>query len=277
MVMTLFRVFLLAIALVFFFIVGAPLQMLLARRSPALAARLAIAFCRTLLGILRVSIDIAGSPERQGPVLLAVNHVSWIDVLALGSVMPFCFLAKHEVARWPILSAFAKVQGTVFVDRSRRRGIMPANRQMADRMLEGRIVLLFPEGTTYDGETPGRFHSSHFASARDLLRGASEREVVSVQPVALAYSSAAAAWIGDDALLPHLWRVLRGAPLRCLVTFGPALAYRRDTDRKVVARLSRAAIIAMLASARAERPLYAWTNHVPAEACDDPAEMPMSA
>jgi 1-acyl-sn-glycerol-3-phosphate acyltransferase len=277
MVMTLFRVFLLVIALVFFFIIGAPLQMLLARRRPALAARLAIAFCRTLLSILRVSVDIAGAPERRGPVLLAVNHVSWIDVLALGSVMPFCFLAKHEVASWPILSAFAKVQGTVFVDRSRRRGILPANRQMADRMLEGRIVLLFPEGTTYDGETPGRFYSSHFASARDLLRGVSDHKVVSVQPVALAYSSAAAAWIGDDALLPHLWRVLRGVPLRCLVSFGPALAYRPDTDRKVVARLSRAAIITMLASARAERPLYAWPNHVPDAACGNPAEMPMSA
>jgi 1-acyl-sn-glycerol-3-phosphate acyltransferase len=263
MVMAVFRVFLLVVALLFFFVVGAPLQMILARRSSRLAARLAILFCRTLLRILRISVDVTGLPERRGPVLLAVNHVSWIDVLALGSVMPFCFLAKLEVASWPLLSAFAKVQGTVFVDRSRRRGIPPANRQMADRMLEGRVVLLFPEGTTYDGETPGPFYSSHFAAARDLLRRTSEHDVVLVQLVALAYSSPAAAWIGDDALLPHLWRVLRGAPLRCLVAFGPAVAYRRDSDRKVVAQQSRAAIIAMLAAARAEQPLYAWTADNP--------------
>lgn len=258
--MAVFRVFLLIVAVVFFFAVAAPLQAMLARRSPALAARLAILFCRTILRILRVTVDVTGLRVSEGPVLLSVNHVSWIDVLALGSIMPFCFLAKSEVASWPILSTFAKVQGTVFVDRSRRRGIPPANRQMADRMLEGRVVLLFPEGTTFDGRVPGRFHSSHFAAARDLLRGAASHEAVAVQPVALAYSSAEAAWIGDDALIPHLWRVLRGEPLSVVVSFGPASAYGRDTDRKVVARVSRAAIIAMLDAVRADRPIYAWAD-----------------
>ena len=258
--MAVFRVFLLVAALVFFFVVVAPLQGMLARRVPALAGRFAVAFCRTLLRILRVTIDIAGMPVVDGPVLIAVNHVSWIDILALGSITPFCFLAKREVASWPILSAFAKVQGTVFVDRSRRRGIPPANRQMADRMLEGRAVLLFPEGTTYDGAGPGRFYSSHFAAARDLLRGSPTHDEVAVQPVALAYSSATAAWIGDDALIPHLWRILRGKPLRCFVSFAPVIAYRRDTDRKAVAGLSRAAIIAMLAAARADGPTYAWPD-----------------
>lgn len=262
--MAVFRVFLLVAALVFFFVVAAPLQGMLARGMPALAARLAIAFCRTLLRIVRVTVDVTGRPVVDGPVLLAVNHVSWIDILALGSITPFCFLAKREVASWPVLSVFAKVQGTVFVDRSRRRGIPPANRQMADRMLEGRAVLLFPEGTTYDGEVPGRFYSSHFAAARDLLRNSPAHDRVAVQPVALAYSSATAAWIGDDALLPHLWRVLRGKPLHCLVSFGPAIAYRRDTDRKAVAGLSRAAIIAMLAAARADGPTYAWPDNQPA-------------
>ena len=263
MVMPVFRVFLLVVALVLFFVVAAPLQAMLSRWRPTLAARLAILFCRTLLRIMRVSVDVAGVPVTAGPVLLAVNHVSWIDVLALGSITPFCFLAKHEVANWPILSAFAKVQGTVFVDRSRRRGIPPANRQMADRMLEGLSVLLFPEGTTFDGVVPGPFFSSHFAAARDLLRGAPSHDAVSVQPVALAYSSVAAAWVGDDALLPHLWRVLCGPPLRCLVAFGPALAYRRDTDRKDVTRRVRAAIVAMLAGARVEQPIYAWPIAAP--------------
>jgi 1-acyl-sn-glycerol-3-phosphate acyltransferase len=269
MIMAPVRAFLLVVALVFFFVVGAPLQMVLARRSPTLASRLAIAFCRTLLRILRVRVEIAGLPEAQGPVLLAVNHISWIDVLALGSIMPFCFLAKSEVASWPLLSAFARVQGTVFVDRSRRRGIPPANRLMADRMAEGRVVLLFPEGTTYDGEHPGPFFSSHFAAARDLLRRGGGHEAVAVQPVALAYSSAVAAWIGDASLLPHLWRVLRGAPLRCLISFGPAFAYGHDADRKVVARRTRTAIVAMLAAVRAERPLYA----TPFRPADAPGEL----
>ena len=252
--MTYFRSFLLVVAILFFFLVAAPLQAVLARQRSASADRIPLFFCRSLLRLLRMSIAVEGSRVARGPCLLVVNHVSWIDILVLGSITPFCFLAKHEVASWPILSAFAKVQGTVFVDRRRRRGILPANRQMAERMREGRTVLLFPEGTTFAGAVPGLFRSSHYAAARDLLRAQPEQESVSVQPVALAYDSNLAAWIGDEALLPHLWRVLKGAPIRCRVSFAEPIAYRRDTDRKVVARLSREAIVRLLPSVVIQTP-----------------------
>ena len=235
-------------ALLVFFVVVAPLQGLLVRRRVPLADQIPLLFCRTLLRILRVRVVLAGRPPVPGPQLLAVNHVSWIDVLVMGSLTPFCFLAKQEVASWPILSSFARVQGTVFIDRRRRRGIPPANRAMAVRMGEGRAVLLFPEGTTYDGTTLGPFYTSHFAAARDFLRLFEEHQIVSVQPVALSYSQGFAAWIGDDALLPHLWRVLRREPLTCSVAFADPLPYGGDSDRKVVARLARSAIADLLDS-----------------------------
>jgi 1-acyl-sn-glycerol-3-phosphate acyltransferase len=245
------RGFLIMLVIGFFFLVGAPVQALLARYWPRSARRMPLLFCKTLLVLLRVSVETTGAGVARGPaVLLVVNHVSWIDILVMGGLTPFCFLAKSEVARWPVIAAFARVQGTVFIDRARRRAIPPANAAMAARMREGRAVLLFPEGTTHDGVTLGHFHASHYAAARDLLAVDAAREAVMVQPVALAYSSPLAPWVGDDTLLAHLWRVLRGAPMRCHVVFGAPIPYTRWSDRKVVARLSRATIEALLENIR---------------------------
>ena len=102
-------------------------------------------------------------------------------------------------------------------DRLRRSRATPfdsaANAAMAERMLEARPVLLFPEGTTGHGLFLRKFHSSHFAAAaRDLLARAADVESVAIQPAAISYSSPSAAWVGDAFLLPHVWRVLTGEP-----------------------------------------------------------------
>ena len=256
--MAFLRAFLRAAALVGMFVVGVPLQVGLAWLGPRVAGWTSVWFCRGLLRLLCLSIEVEGSIA-EGPVLLAANHVSWIDVVALGSLQPFCFLAKREVASWPFLSKLAAVQGTVFINRRRRRDILPANRDLARRILEGRKVMLFPEGTTYDGRHPGRFLSSHFAAAREVLQLAPSVMAVSVQPGAIAYSSRAAAWIGDDALLPHVWRVLRGAPIRCLLVFGPPVISGAGSDRKAIAREMRETIAATLERARSARPAMDWT------------------
>jgi lyso-ornithine lipid O-acyltransferase len=166
----------------------------------------------------------------------------------LCSVEPVCFLAKREVEAWPVVSAFARLQETVFVDRQRRRTIPAANAAMAQRMLAGRPMLLFPEGTTGDGSALRKFHSSHFAAARDLLAAASGIETVCVQPVAIRYSSPAAAWLGDATLLPHLWSLLKGEPIRCDLMFGKPLAYARGESRKAITGEAASAIAGMLAS-----------------------------
>ena len=240
------RALLILVAILAFFIVGAPLQWLVATRLPRRIGVIPRLFCRTLLALAKVRLATSGGPATGGPVLALANHVSWIDVLALGALEPFCFLAKSDVAAWPIVSAFAQVQGTVFVDRRRRRSIVPANAALAARMLEGRRALLFPEGTTFAGPPPGPFKSSHLAAARDLLAREPGHGSVAVQPIAIFYSSADAAWIGQDALLPHLWRILRGPPLTCTLIFGAPIAYTPRTDRKAIAHAARTAVAAMI-------------------------------
>jgi 1-acyl-sn-glycerol-3-phosphate acyltransferase len=228
-----------------FFLAAAPL-----RRMPR-RIDLGVLFCRCLLALLRVDVVRHGTTV-PGGCLLVSNHVSWVDILVYGSLGPASFLAKREVASWPLVSSFARLQQTVFVDRARRRSIPPANAAMAMRMRAGRPVILFPEGTTLDGTALGRFHSSHFGALRDLLAQAHEQEDAIVQPVAIAYSAPHMAWIGDATLLPHLWAILCGAPTRCEVIFATPIRVPRGADRKQVALASATAIAAELAALRPE-------------------------
>jgi lyso-ornithine lipid O-acyltransferase len=217
-------------------------------RWPA-GASIPVVLCRILLRLFRVRLRIVGSPAPDQPRLVAANHISWIDILVLSSVEPLCFRAKREVGAWPFVGAFARLQGTVFVDRARRRSIPAANGAMAERMLDARSVLLFPEGTTGHGLFLRKFHSSHFAAARDLLARAAGVECVVVQPAAISYSSSSAAWVGDAFLLPHVWSVLAGEPLSCDLIFGEPLRYARGADRKVIAQTVAARIALMRAAA----------------------------
>src|ERR1700731_3033704 len=141
----------------------APLQWLALRRRWPLRLWLPVALGRTLASLLPLRFFEKRAPPPQGPRLIVANHVSWLDIVVLCSIEPACFLAKREVEVWPVVSHFARLQETVFVDRQRWRTIPAANAAMARRMVAGRPVLLFPEGTTGDGSVLHKFHSSHFA------------------------------------------------------------------------------------------------------------------
>lgn len=237
--------------LLLFFFIGAPLQWLILRLAPDAAPLLPLAFNRLLLGFLQIEVAPQGAIPKPGdrtPLLLVANHVSWTDIPALGTLHSISFLAKSEVARWPIVSTFAKLQSTVFVERASRASIRQANAAMAKRMLEGGWVALFPEGTTTDGNGLAHFHSSHFAAARDLLDGAPQVAAVRVQPVAIRYSDMRAAWIGDDLLLPHVMALVRGRPIRCDMIFCAPLMVERNADRKRVAQQATEKIAAALAN-----------------------------
>jgi 1-acyl-sn-glycerol-3-phosphate acyltransferase len=247
--MAVLRLFMIGLTLLLFFGVAVPLQWIALRLRWPGRASIPVVLCRILIRLLRVRLRVEGAPAPDQPRLVAANHISWIDILVLTSVEPLCFLAKREVGAWPFVGSFARLQGTVFVDRARRRSIPAANSAMAERMLDSRSVLLFPEGTTGYGLFLRKFHSSHFAAARDLLARAARVDSVAIQPVAISYSSPSAAWVGDAFLLPHVWSVLTGEPLRCDLIFGEPLRYARGADRKLIAQTVAARIALMRAAA----------------------------
>lgn len=189
---------------------------------------------RLLLALLRIRVDASGLERIPSGAMLVANHISWLDILVLSSLRPARFLAKAEVGAWPLVAAIARAHGVIHVDRRRRRSILPANRAMADALACGETVLFFPEGTTGCGASLLPFRSSHFEAACEAARRSPD--AVAVVPLALAYEHPRAAWVGDDALLPHVWEMLTSPPSVCRVGTGAARPVTPACGRKQVAR-----------------------------------------
>ncbi len=235
-----------ALMLSSFFIVGAPIQWLILRFAPRAANFLPWLFYRLLLWLVKVRVKVHGAPNTI-PQLIVANHISWTDIPALGCVYPVSFLAKQEIARWPVVGTFARLQKTIFVDRGRRQSVLDANAIMAARLRAGACIAIFPEGTTSDGTHLGPFRSAHFGVAQDLVALCSES--LRIHPVAIRYSSPRAAWCGDMLLLPHVIGLLRGAPVTCDLIFCAPIEFGANADRKIIAEECRRRIAAALAAA----------------------------
>ena len=133
---------------------------------------------RRLLHLLNVDIRMAGALGHPN-VLVVANHVSWLDIFSLHSVGPVRFIAKSEIARWPVLGRLVGGVGTLFIERARRRDTHRVNQEVARALAEGDIVAVFPEGTTTDGTELLPFKGSLLQPVVDAAGH--------VQPVAIRY------------------------------------------------------------------------------------------
>lgn len=160
-------------------------------------------FMVRLAAALPYRVRIIGELPPQ-PMLWVANHVSWCDIPLLGMLQPLSFLAKAEVASWPVLGWLARQAGTLFI----RRGAGDAaqiNQQLANHLHQGRHLLIFPEGTSTDGSSVRTFHPRLFACAIEAG--------CAVQPVAIRYlrdgkPDTVVPFVGDDELPAHLRRLL---------------------------------------------------------------------
>jgi len=210
-------------------------------------------FHRLLAAILRLSVRRFGAASAPGARLVVANHVSWLDIPALGAIEPLTFLAKKEVGGPWLGRQVADLQGVVYVDRQRKRCIPQVNADMATAMRRGEGVVLFAEATTGDGNRLLKFRSSHFEAAR--AAGAL------VQPVYLDYARLDGfpltrrdrpriAWYGDTTFLPHLIGVLRSGGIVCDIHYGEPLRAQDFADRKALARATERAVRALGERAR---------------------------
>ena len=215
-----------------------PLQQLFVWFWPAMARAFPMHYHRMVCRILGIRLRIIGAPPKSGPLLIASNHVSWLDILVLSAVAPVSFIAKREVNGWPFFGTLARLQRTVFVDRDRRHATGNSRNEMRERFKAGDILVLFPEGTSSDGNGVLPFKSSFF--------GAAEYPGVLVQPVTLAYNGhrnlpmtrrqrPAYAWYGDMDLPPHLWGALSTGPLEVTVICHSPLSLSGELSRKHLA------------------------------------------
>ena len=137
------------------------------RLRTAWAAHLTGAYARGTLRILGIRLRVFGLPPR-GPAFLAANHLGYLDVLAIAAVLPCAFVAKAEVAGWPVFGALAAWSGTLFIDRNSRADVARVNRRIRARLAEGGTLALFPEGTSGDGVCLAPFRSSLLESPASL-------------------------------------------------------------------------------------------------------------
>lgn len=207
---------------------------------------------RVACRLLGIHIRTHGVLEKRRPLMIAANHASWKDILVLGAVADVVYIAKSEVANWPLFGILAKLQKTIFVEREQKRKAGEQVNEIAARLSAGEVVVLFPEGTTSDGNRLLDVKSSLFGAASAAVASSPEG-VVYVQPVSIAYTGIygmpmgryhrpIAAWPGDIELTPHLMGVLKAEALEVDVDFGEAVEFRAETNRKiagasVVARL----------------------------------------
>ncbi len=253
------RAFLILAALVPVTLVGIVLQWIFVKLGLRAAALLPVVWHRYVLWLLGVRIRINGAPGDERPMLIASNHTSWLDIEVIGSLMPLSFIAKAEVAGWPIFGLFAKLQRTVFVDRTRRSRTARVASEIAGRLADGDAMVLFAEGTSSDGNRVLPFRSALLGAARNaIVEGGHER--VWIQPLSIAYTRCGgiplgmrervlAAWYGDMDMMPHLWDVLKCGAFDVEISWGEPIPYDETSDRKAVALAAEQAVRAMTIAA----------------------------
>ncbi len=206
--------------------------------------------------VLGLRVRVAGTPTPL-PALFAANHVSWLEVLALGSVAPMSFVAKAEVERWPLIGPLARAAGTLFVRRGAARPAAEAVDAAVGRLAEGGGICVFPEGTSTTGESVLPFRAAFFEAAVRLG--------CEVQPVAVRYprGRTVAPFVGDDEFLPHLLRVLGEREVAVDLLFTPVLD-SHGRDRGALAERARTQILLALAGSRPAPPRRRGGTELPA-------------
>ncbi|MGH6720062.1 MAG: lysophospholipid acyltransferase family protein [Alphaproteobacteria bacterium] len=197
---------------------------------------------RGALWVLGLKIERKGVPVLSRPVLFVSNHASYLDIHVLGALLNGSFIAKQEVASWPLLGLCAKLQRSVFVDR--RPGTSADQRDaVAGRLAKGESLILFPEGTSSDGNRVLPFKSALLSVAEPSVGG----RPLTVQPISLAYARHSNmpmgralrpfyAWYGDMGFADHLWRVLGLGPAVVAVRFHAPVTIDDFGGRKELAR-----------------------------------------
>lgn len=215
---------------------------------------------RVLCALIGVRIREIGRQSTASPALILSNHVSWLDICVISALAPVVFVAKSEVARWPLFGWLARLQRTIFINRQARHQTGAATREIASRLLGGDAVVLFAEGTSSDGIRVLPFRSSLVGAVHHALGDGTHHSHVTVQPMSLAYTGfdglpvgrglrERVAWYGDVELIPHLLHVLASGAIDVTVSWGEATAYDMAADRKAITRVSETSVRRMTIAA----------------------------
>lgn len=186
-----------------------------------------------LIRILNVRVNLAGEVSLRDVKngLIVANHISWLDVYVMNSVLPLRFVAKAEVREWPVIGWLCERAQTIFIERNKRSDTIRTNMQAVEWLQRGGCIAIFPEGTSTDGTHVKHFHSS-------LLQPAVDAQVP-VYPVAVQYRNkdgklnTDAAYIGEMTFIQSLWKILCSRDLNAHLVTSPALDSQTENRRNL--------------------------------------------
>lgn len=237
-----------------------PVQALLVRSGSKRARTFPHWYHRQVCRLLGIRLHIEGQVDPKRPVLLIANHSTWLDIPVLSAVAPLSFVAKREVSTWPFVSSLARLQRTVFVDRTRRTAVGQTAGEITQRLSAGDTIVLFAEGTSSDGNRVLPFMTSLFAAAKPAARDAAEAEKAGAQEKQAVVQTLSAvythlhgipvgrdgrpriAWYGDMEMRSHAWELLKAGPLDVTIRISPPVPLTSFADRKELARHSEAQV-----------------------------------
>ena len=216
-----------------------PIQALLHIFKKRLSDIIPMIYHKIILRLLSIKIIAKGSVGENGSLIVS-NHASWIDILILSSIIKTSFVSKSEVSNWPLISWLAKLQKTIFINRKNHKQLAKIADEIQHRITKKQNVVLFPEGTSSDGNKVLPFKSSIFTLCKSDVRD------LNIQPVSIAYTKynglnmsrierMLIAWYGDMDLLSHIYKLIGSGSFEVEVTFHNKIDISEKKSRKEIA------------------------------------------
>ncbi len=236
------RLFSILICLSIFILITIPIQILLNISKLSLKNTYPLFFYKVIKNLAGINLDIVGLREKNQEstgTLYIANHVSWFDILCLGSVLNARFIAKKEVAAMGIFGFLAKLSNTFFIDNSNKNMIYQYNNFIKNKLLNGESLILFPEGTTSDGNSIRKFKSSLFECIN------SNDRLINVQPISICYvrknnvpmglySRRFIAWVGETSMVNSMKEFLSSGSITVNLIFHPEVSMKQFNNRKEI-------------------------------------------
>ncbi|HEY4083370.1 MAG TPA: lysophospholipid acyltransferase family protein [Burkholderiaceae bacterium] len=201
---------------------------------------------RNALHVLGVNLQVQGQPF-AGAKLLVSNHVSWLDIAAVHSVMPEArFVSKADVQHWPLVGKLVDGADTLYIERTSKRDALRVVHQAADALKAGDTVAFFPEGTTGPGPELLPFHGN-------LLQAAIATQT-RIQPMVLRWHepdhrfSIAAQFIGTTTLVQSLWSIACARGLSISLQLMAPVEVPQGSERRELAASLRERMAGALAA-----------------------------
>jgi len=198
----------------------------------------AISLAKRLNWFFGIRVQLAGSPV-EGAVLIAANHISWLDITVLHSACAMGFVAKAEIDDWPVFNFIARTGGSIFHQRGSHDSAADVNFLMVQRLQQDRAVTIFPEGGIKPGSSIRVFHARMFRAAVDVG--------CTVQPVMLRYlrngqRDDEVSFRENESMLRNFVRLLARSGVIADVHFLPPIS-AKDQPRRALADAARAAVV----------------------------------